>query len=723
MQLNGLPRFLIPWSPTKIAELERLAAGEKPYDHPIEIRLAKAQLAVAGGDLAMAETIVLSAMEEHAELYPIHNSIFIPLLEAAIVTGQLGLVGNMFKIKYQLSCGLDFRVEETGPETGRFRWDVCLPEAVSFTFGPWLYRLGHPHVPAVWFAWIFPLFSNYIQNWRGENGSVLFNNWDEALGPGLGMCSNRSDVFLVPDNAFVASVGYTQLKRQFSDKMVPWGDRHGLAFWRGSTTGHIVDRSVGWPSLPRVRLCEIGLAHPDLMDTGISRIVQVSNQSIVREIEAAGLMRAAVAVTEFGLYKYQIDIDGNTNAWPGLFHKLLSGSPVLKIASRYGYRQWYYDKLRPWLNFVPIMSDMSDLVEKIKWLRAHDSVAQTIGENGRALAFSLEYDNELSQSTRTIEAALRYFAGQPELSVTFGSDADGNAMLRDGWHPPEERGVPAHGPESRLELERPVAATDAIIFLDISAYTDPPGPSAQRVAISANGTIVHQSKIQGRERLRCPLTHEVIISAPTLRLTLLQPDACVLASPLRPLDERPLSLILHELSLHPVSALLDGSQASATVRSAKTLSQPPPDHGAHDPLSDGVPVEMLRVPLQYLTTWHETIVMVDIATRSLRHGLVGASARNAYFAVNGARGCILRMAVDGSLHAIQVPPAPGGGAINSASPDGAPQLFDVVPVDGGGFGLRNQGLYLCAEPDGRVTLSRSQLSWWETFKAVTASTT
>src|SRR3546814_15147305 len=64
-------------------------------------------------------------------------------------------------------------------------------------------------------------------------------------------------------------------------------------------------------------------------------------------------------------FKYQIDVDGNTNSWPGLFLKLLTGAPVLKVESEVGFQQWYYGALEPWQNFVPIKSDASDLLEKL----------------------------------------------------------------------------------------------------------------------------------------------------------------------------------------------------------------------------------------------------------------------------------------------------------------------------------------------------------------------
>ena len=117
-------------------------------------------------------------------------------------------------------------------------------------------------------------------------------------------------------------------------------------------------------------------------------------------------MRNFVSPVETPNYRIQIDIDGNSNAWSGLFLKLLSGSPVIKVASSGGFRQWYYDRLEPFLNFVPVAADMSDLVEKAEWLLSHDREARAIGEAGRALAMSMSYESEFAASTAVVAAAL-----------------------------------------------------------------------------------------------------------------------------------------------------------------------------------------------------------------------------------------------------------------------------------------------------------------------------
>jgi hypothetical protein len=46
-----------------------------------------------------------------------------------------------------------------------------------------------------------------------------------------------------------------------------------------------------------------------------------------------------------------------------------------------------------------------------------------------------------------------------------------------------------------------------------------------------------------------------------------------------------------------------------------------------------------------------------------------------------------------------------------------PTNFDVVPLERGLFGLAAEGLFLCAEPGGRVGLSRPTCSTWEVFLA------
>ena len=235
-------------------------------------------------------------------------------------------------------------------------------------------------------------------------GTILLNTDDYAPSPGLAFSDSRPDRWLIPDPVFLAERAYARTALHYRLNDVPWADRRRIAFWRGGTTGG--EAGCGsWEELDRVRLCRIAAAHPALFDVGLAGIAQM-NPADSAAIRASGLVRDFVPDTRFNEYAYQIDIDGNTNSWPGLFQKLQTGSPVLKVASRHGYRQWYYDRLVPWQNYVPVATDLTDLVDKVNWLIAHDADAQRIGAAGRALAASMTLAGEIEFGRATIVAAL-----------------------------------------------------------------------------------------------------------------------------------------------------------------------------------------------------------------------------------------------------------------------------------------------------------------------------
>jgi hypothetical protein len=145
-----------------------------------------------------------------------------------------------------------------------------------------------------------------------------------------------------------------------------------------------------------------------LFDVGISRLQLPKDDPGNDEIRDRGYMKPYVSSLEFQKFRYQIDIDGYTSAWSALFQKLATGSTVLKVGSRDGWRQWYYDKLVPWENYVPVDVEMGDLAEKTRWLIDHDEEAQRIGANGRALALSMTYDSQIRAAAETVADWMRH---------------------------------------------------------------------------------------------------------------------------------------------------------------------------------------------------------------------------------------------------------------------------------------------------------------------------
>lgn len=228
---------------------------------------------------------------------------------------------------------------------------------------------------------------------------IMMSLGDWPATRGIAFCSFDSSDLLVPDPVFVGRDGYQSLRHAWRNP-TPWMERERIAFWRGGTAGHLRNEQT-WKDLPRVRLCEFARGSR-LYDVALSHIIQGTSPEQTKSIQTSGLLGERVPETHFDRYRYHIDIDGHTNSWPGLFIKLLSGSPVLKIASPRGYRQWYYDRLVPGVNYVPVAEDLSDLTERLTQLMSSDERAQQIGENGRKLALSMTVGGELTRAAEAV---------------------------------------------------------------------------------------------------------------------------------------------------------------------------------------------------------------------------------------------------------------------------------------------------------------------------------
>lgn len=245
---------------------------------------------------------------------------------------------------------------------------------------------------------LLPVFAAYAAGLRPA-GTSLVSLGDEGHTRGVAFCSVRSmNVVLIPDAYFLASGGYAH---QRAVAPMAWPARRAIALWRGSSTGYCRDGDVF--ALPRVRLCALAQRSGGTIDAGITGFVQMSPAQAAA-LRAAGMARDFVPAHDFSAWKYHIDIDGNTNSWPGLFQKLLSGGAVLKVAS--AYRQWYYPRLLPFVHYVPVAADLSDLPARLHVLRGNDEVARAIGEAGRALALEMTLERETAAALEALETAV-----------------------------------------------------------------------------------------------------------------------------------------------------------------------------------------------------------------------------------------------------------------------------------------------------------------------------
>jgi hypothetical protein len=153
----------------------------------------------------------------------------------------------------------------------------------------------------------------------------------------------------------------------------PWSGKARQVVWRGSLTG---GGSLDDPSA-RIRLGLFAAAHRDhpLFDIGIRGVPTGRNFS--SDVLDKILVKPGIPFDNFSNYLAILDADGNS--WSSRFGALLcTNSVTFKVEPKYV--DYFSRHLVPWTHYVPIRSDLADLLEKAEWILdpANDARARRI---------------------------------------------------------------------------------------------------------------------------------------------------------------------------------------------------------------------------------------------------------------------------------------------------------------------------------------------------------
>ena len=80
------------------------------------------------------------------------------------------------------------------------------------------------------------------------------------------------------------------------------------------------------------------------------------------------------------IYKYIIHIDGHVSAFR-LSSELSMNSVILLVESEW--KIWYSHLLKPYVHYIPVRKDLSNIYRQIKWCKNNDDKCKQISINAR----------------------------------------------------------------------------------------------------------------------------------------------------------------------------------------------------------------------------------------------------------------------------------------------------------------------------------------------------
>jgi hypothetical protein len=237
----------------------------------------------------------------------------------------------------------------------------------------------------------------YYDLWNSYNYPLVSHKYDKYV-PILSM--SKSDLFadiLIPTHEdwsriqFVENKWFCKSYRSCDYNFeIDWENKKNIAVFRGSSTGSGVtietNQRLKIAFLSNLKKIDKNDNLPYL-DAGITkwnlRVKKLMNSSELKTIDIHSLPFGLVPylkLEEQCNYKYIIHIDGHVSAFR-LSSELNMGSVILLVESEW--KLWYSDLLKPFIHYVPVSKDLSDIYDKIRWCKNNDEKCKEIALNAK----------------------------------------------------------------------------------------------------------------------------------------------------------------------------------------------------------------------------------------------------------------------------------------------------------------------------------------------------
>lgn len=234
----------------------------------------------------------------------------------------------------------------------------------------------------------------------------------------------RESVICIPGVTFYNIEDYQRLTEDLSRTNTNFKEKMDKVIWKG---GH--HQLAGFDTLPfmtRPKAVALSWLFPNQLFCSLSKPVESYlvldemrrraeiNDCYLNFMNYTSVSKNKMTNNEISNYKYYLCLDGWSGDWDKcgrLAHGFFMNSVCLLPTQ---YDMHYTCALEPWVHYVPIKNDLSDLLEKYEWLRSHPEEAEEIASNGREFAEEcLKPEHLIEDFVFTLNELSKYQKNQP----------------------------------------------------------------------------------------------------------------------------------------------------------------------------------------------------------------------------------------------------------------------------------------------------------------------
>jgi hypothetical protein len=198
---------------------------------------------------------------------------------------------------------------------------------------------------------------------------------------------------------------------------VPFSSKKSVVLWRGNATGYGFGNNIPYRTVSRETLVKTYTHSPfPFLDIGLSlpkQFLKNSKNSKKQNLKTLQhYSKPNVSLGDQLQYKYILSVEGNdvaTNLKWVMASNSLVMAPIPQIES------WFLEsRMVPYVHFLPINDDFSDLMEKYHWAESHPSDCEQMVLNAKTYVKSfLDQKKELELQKQVLMYYLNTFQWTP----------------------------------------------------------------------------------------------------------------------------------------------------------------------------------------------------------------------------------------------------------------------------------------------------------------------